>query len=379
MTRPFRVLTIDGGGIRGIVPATVLAAIEARRGVLAGGDGPAPLHAAFDLVVGTSTGAIIAAGLTLPRPDGAPGPATTPEALLALYVDDARAIFPRAAFAPIRWWRKLESWLRWATYSPFALEEILRARFGRGTPLGAARTRLVITAYDMEACRARFFRSFDPASRDLPAWKLVRGSTAGPTYFPPMPVANLDAPPPGASPDDEKHWATLVDGGVFANDPGLVGYVEALKLRDAGLFSADHDGSIEVISLGTGTELRRYSYPEVRRWGLLQWLIRGADRPLISAFMQAAASTASYQLNEILNPPGVAVSSNPNVSDGWMKPGAVAPSELRYIRIDGPLGATTVGDLDAADADNVARLRADARRIAADNADLIEEVARRLT
>jgi len=132
---PFRVLAIDGGGIRGVIPATVLVDLE-RRLV------PRPLATVFDLIVGTSTGGIIALGLTVP--DGE-RPRHSAERLLELYLNDGEAIFPGGG----RVAHPRAGWLREGTrYLASELEEVLARYFG-GTPLTAALTAVVVTSYDL--------------------------------------------------------------------------------------------------------------------------------------------------------------------------------------------------------------------------------------
>lgn len=366
----YRVLSIDGGGIRGIIPAMVLQEIAKR---LAAAGKSTAFHEAFDLVVGTSTGAIIAAGLAMPHPTDPTRIAATPTELVALYDDNGSQIFPQARTVIGKLLRRLYSLFRGASYSSQVLEDLLRSYFGEKTTVDKARTELVLTTYDIEGCAARFFRRSDSATDPLvpllPVWKLVRASSAGPTYFPPMPIQ--------LKPDAEgkEHWTTCVDGGVFANDPGLVAYVEAQKLA---IKQGESNPCIQVISLGTGTKLKSHTYREARNWGLIRWLWKKDERPLIDAFMQGQASTSSYQLNKILNPDGVDISSSKTFVDGVMKPNAVRPSDLRYIRIDGPLDKDTEPQLDRASPENIARLMADADRIININTVLIDEIVQRL-
>ena len=99
MAEPLRVLSIDGGGIRGLVPALVLEELERR---LRAKGKTKPLYAYFDLIAGTSTGGILAAGLTSPHPQDMSRPAATPADLVALYRDQGGDIFDCGFFRSVR-------------------------------------------------------------------------------------------------------------------------------------------------------------------------------------------------------------------------------------------------------------------------------------
>jgi patatin-like phospholipase/acyl hydrolase len=116
MSRSIAILAIDGGGIRGIIPATILAEIERRAA--------APAARLFDLIAGTSTGGILALGLAKPGSDGEP--AFSAADLVDLYQSDGRRIFSRSL-----WHRFLaaENFLD-EKYSATGLETVLRERFG---------------------------------------------------------------------------------------------------------------------------------------------------------------------------------------------------------------------------------------------------------
>lgn len=334
MTRKL-ILSIDGGGIRGIVPAMVLANLAVRleaRGVRR------PLHECFDLIAGTSTGGIIAAGLACPRP-GAPGAAAaTPFELAALYRDEGRSIFRRS-------WRQrlrsgiLVSGLRGPRYSARPLAERLRARLGEAR-LSQALTGVMMTAYDVEARRAVFMtngkeRDARPAD-DYLFHEAALATASAPTFFPPVQVRNLS------------HGGTqaLIDGGVFANDPAIAAFVEGRKLG----WTRD---DITVLSLGTGYANRAYRFEDVRGWGLFSWVDPDKATPILSIMMQGQASTASYQAAHLLN------------ADGD-RPG--------YWRIDAELDGPS-DEIDDASEANVDALEAFAGRLIGRHDAVLERVA----
>ena len=180
-----RVLAIDGGGIRGIIPALVLAELEDRTGRRA-----ADL---FDLVAGTSTGGILAAALTRPGGEGGPGqdahPRYSARDLLGLYEAEGPEIFDRSLLKRIR---SVDGWLD-ERYDDDGLEAALR-RYLDGTRLSDALTDVLITAYEIERRDAFFFRSAraraDP-TYDFTLADACRATTAAPTYFEPARVGDL--------------------------------------------------------------------------------------------------------------------------------------------------------------------------------------------
>ena len=210
----FRVLSIDGGGIKGIFAVSFLSAIEAITGKRVADH--------FDLIAGTSTGGIIALGLGL---------GYTPAELLAFYRDEGKAIFPdegtlsRAA----RWTRHL---LRVA-YSPRALEAALRTRFG-SRRLGESTRRLVIPAFDAVRGDVHVYKTaHHPRLKTdyrVEAWQVAMATASAPTYFPCYVTAE---------------GSSLIDGGVWANNPAMVALTEAVAVLKVPL------DSISMLSIGT--------------------------------------------------------------------------------------------------------------------------------
>ena len=235
MAAPFRVLAIDGGGIRGIIPATVLVDLERRLA-------PRPLASAFDLIVGTSTGGIIALGLTVP--DGG-HPRHPAERLLDLYLTDGETIFPGGGPVPL----PRSAWVREGTrYSVAGLEEALGCFFG-DTPLTAALTGVVVTSYDL-AYGEPVMLSSSPELGDVSDVTMVvaaRATSAAPMFFKPQIVKDRD------------RERMLVDGGVYVNNPALLGYLLG------GRAAAHEERPLTLVSLGTGTRPRHAPLPAAER------------------------------------------------------------------------------------------------------------------
>ena len=248
------ILSIDGGGIRGLIPALVLAEFERRSG--------RPTADLFDLIAGTSTGGILACALA--KPD-----ALSAERLVDLYQDEGPKIFDRTV------WQRIHSveGLADEKYDDDGLEDAL------GRYLGEARLRdtvtdVLIPSYDTERRRPEFFKSArareDP-SRDFALRAVARATSSAPTYFEPALLG--DRP--------------LIDGGVFAVNPGMCAVAEVMRYTPG--------AEVVLVSLGTGQLTRPFPYEAVSDWGLVQWA-----RPLIDVVFDGASDVVDYQLTQLL-------------------------------------------------------------------------------
>jgi len=238
------VLAIDGGGIRGLIPALVLAEIERRTSRRIG--------ELVDLIAGTSAGAIIACALAKPSPMEA-------SRVAELFVEDGPRIFDRSLLKRVISIGGLLD----ERYDSDGLVETLERHLG-SVRLGEASPAVLLTAYDLEHRRAVLLRS---GSADLSMVEAVHASSAAPTYFEPVPVAGQ----------------TLVDGGVFAINPAMCAY-------------ADRAGSVDLLlSLGTGSQTRRLPYDDVRDWGQLEWA-----RPIIDVVFDGITDAVDDQLGALM-------------------------------------------------------------------------------
>lgn len=261
-----RILAIDGGGIRGIIPAKVLVEIERQTGKR--------IAELFDLIAGTSAGGILAAGLCTPAADRK-SPRYRADELLDLYRVNAGEIF---SSSPLR---KLWSLFFGPEYSPAGLERHLLRLMGEER-LKDAVTGLLITSYDMRAGEAWFFSREaarkHPEHRNFRLRDIARATSAAPTYFPPFRFDELGA---GA--------AVLVDGGMFANNPALCAWVDAHE-------SVDATSEVLILSLGTGSVPHPVRFDRARRWGKVMWA-----QPAINAFFDGQSDTAEYELSRLLD------------------------------------------------------------------------------
>ncbi len=263
------VLSIDGGGIRGIIPALVLARIEDSTGLR--------ICRSFDLIAGTSTGGILALALTVPVPGATDVQALTvrypAEELVDLYELQGRQIFARSL------WKGASSvaGLAEEKYSHAALEEVLREYLGDAW-MDEALTKVMVSAYDIEERSPIFFKSWQTPNRS--PWRVrmrdaARATSAAPTYFEPARVS-VDG-----------SVQSLIDGGVFVNNPAMCAYAEACRLWP--------EEEIWVVSLGTGELTRPIYYEEACSWGLVGWAL-----PLMNVIFDGVSDAVDYQLRQIL-------------------------------------------------------------------------------
>jgi patatin-like phospholipase/acyl hydrolase len=261
-----KVLSIDGGGIRGIIPAMVLAELEARA--------RKPAAELFDLIAGTSTGGILAAALTSPDAQGRPR--WTAAELVDLYRVEGAGIFERSL------WRIVESagGVLDEKHDAAGLDRALKKYLGEAR-LSQALTRVLVTSYDLESRRPYLFKSWravDDPGRDFPMTVVARATAAAPTYFEPLQVRPADGSPALA----------LVDGGVFATNPGMSAYAEVRRIKPR--------AKVMVVSLGTGQMTKPIHYADAKDWGLLRWV-----RPIIDVVFDGVADAVDYELGQILD------------------------------------------------------------------------------
>lgn len=261
MTGIFRILSLDGGGIRGAAIAQVLLELER--------DLDAALYDSFDLIAGTSTGGLIALYLAAERATG--------QALVDLYsAENAQRIMDKSF-----WDRHLPVQSE-PKYDGKGKTEVLQENFGNKRIRDIEKA-VLVTAYDVVARKVVVFKSrggsdsaYNPTLREL-----GDATSAAPTFFPT--IETSQAPP---------RW--LVDGGLAANNPSMCALAEALRHGNA---LAD----IRLLSIGTGTLTRGSKDPEAlgrrsQTWGGIGWLRHG----LIEHLFAGNSTTCEYQCRVLL-------------------------------------------------------------------------------
>lgn len=255
----FRILSLDGGGIKGTFTAAVLAALEEDTG--------RSIVDHFDLITGTSTGGIIALGLGLGIP------AAT---IQDFYARRGPIIFPGTSLVQ-RAWGFLRR-LRKSQYSHTVLRATLEEVFGQ-RKFGESKCRLVIPTYDAIAGRIFLMKTAHHErfkyDIDAPAVDVALATSAAPTYF-------------AAAPFPNHANASYVDGGVWANSPVLAGVTEAVAFLGVPL------AEIDVLSIGCTTT--PFNIAERANSGLVQWNV-GLVELMFEGQMEAALAQAKLMLD----------------------------------------------------------------------------------
>ena len=341
----FRVLSIDGGGIRGLIAARVIARLEELISAEAGEE--RRLADCFHMFAGTSTGGLLALGLTVPDPDDPTRPRLSGADLVELYMSEGPRIFGDTLHKLI----SLGGWIA-PKHSEARLERALRERFGDARLRDALRE-LIVTSYDMNEPGPHFFkrwRARESHDRDVAMVDVGLATSAAPTYFPSHGLGGR----------------ALVDGGLFAANPSVAAVVEALKRRD----EEPRDlgaGELLLVSLGTGQHETGHAQSQVRRWGRIGWILpRRQDPALIAAFLDGQSDAADHWVEILLNHEPGKAALDP-VSQG---------AGPRYFRFQTKLSVST--PLDDARPRALSQLNDAADRLLAEEDDRLRELVRRL-
>ncbi len=242
MPKQIKILSIDGGGIRGIIPTIFLDQIEQQTG--------RPISSLFDLITGTSAGGIITLGLTIPDLNNQPK--YTAQKLLDIFDKENRQVFQTNPFRKILTLGSLIN----EKYSNQGLQQLLDQYLGHAK-LTDCLTQVLLTSYDIED-RSPFFFKSTHAHKDTKNNFLLKhaalATTAAPTFFEPAKIPYQNS----------RGYLSLIDGGVFAANPSLTALVEATKIFP------DADEYI-LVSLGTGKRTQPILHKKAKRWGLIGW------------------------------------------------------------------------------------------------------------
>jgi len=321
--KKIRILSLDGGGIRGILPGTLLTYMEKKIREKTGDDS-ATIGQYFDFIAGTSTGGILS--LLFLCPDANGKFKFSAQEATDLYLKHGSNIFD------ISFRKKFMSLggLVDEKYDATNLEKTLKNYF-EDTLLSALLKPALITAYDMENRKTSFFTSTDAneATKDYFIRDVARATSSAPTYFEPVQIKS-------------RYGAlhTFIDGGVFANNPALCAYAEARTihfadvLNDAQKPNNPSAKDMLLISMGTGINKTPYLYNDFKNANKTKWL-----KPLIDIMMNGNSETVDYELKQMF--------STLDVKD-----------EADYYRIQ-PKLYTADSDMDNATSKNLEALRQD--------------------
>tara|TARA_R110000796_G_scaffold63858_1_gene147650 strand:- start:415 stop:1440 length:1026 start_codon:yes stop_codon:yes gene_type:complete len=288
--KKFKILSIDGGGIKGVFPAMFLMLLEDE--LKNRSDGKTKIHQHFDLITGTSTGGIIAIALAL----GIPA-----KEIYHLYLDNAKSIFGnKRSF--------LFGQIRSSAHERNHLETLVRNKFkeanGAVEPrLKDCKTHVCIPIYDLiqgnpSVLKTKYHPAFE---RDyhIPAYQAAMATSAAPTYFDPYTSEYVDLN------GTKKDFVNKIDGGVMANNPTLVAFLEAIKAFKVEM------SDLEILSLGTG--YKNFTDGNSRkRWGLYYWMRKNKRQRLIDLFMQSQSQLVANYISLLYHGIDKCEKENPN-------------------------------------------------------------------
>ncbi|KAH9611569.1 hypothetical protein KSS87_010335 [Heliosperma pusillum] len=290
------VLSIDGGGIRGVIPGTILCLLESELQRLDGEN--ARLADYFDVMAGTSTGGLVTAMLT--APDDNNRPLFAAKDIKQFYLDHCPKIFPQASSLFNHGAKILKS-LEGPKYDGVYLHKLAKEKLGN-TRLHQTLTNIVIPTFDIKRMQPTIFSSYEvkrTPSLDALLSDICIGTSAAPTYLPAYHFKTEGH-------NGEVREFHLVDGGVAANNPALAAISEVSREIYSGspdffpIKPTDYHRFL-VLSLGTGTTKSedKYSAEMAAKWGILGWLTNGGSTPLIDVFSQASADMVDFHLSTV--------------------------------------------------------------------------------
>lgn len=257
----YRILSLDGGGIRGVITAALLDRLNRHHRT-------AGFLQEVDLIAGTSTGGLLALAIA----NG-----LSPSEMRDFYVREGRYIFHETFIHDIETlWRVIG-----AGYPTSNLKTVLQDVFG-STTLDELKKRVLITAFDLDnespdplkrTWKPKIFHNFpgDDSDGEQPAYKVGLATSAAPTYFP--------------------TYEGYVDGGVFASNPSMCALAQSQDLR---FFESPELSSVALLSLGTGMSLEYISGLD-HNWGYAQWV-----KPILNVIFDGVSGIADYQCRQIL-------------------------------------------------------------------------------
>lgn len=275
------ILAIDGGGIRGIIPATILDYLEKKIQEIQK-DPRIRISKLVDLVAGTSTGSIIGSLMLMPCNTTEGHPRYSMTEIIEMYIDMGPEVFQK------KFWHSLKT--GWGLFGPVFpasnIEDPLLQMLGHHK-MWELNKPCLFTGYDIDKRRINIYTNHDSDRkyRNYYVKDIVRGSTAIPAYFPPAYFRyGTDI-------------NTVVDGGVFANNPSMVAYIEAGKTLfgyENSLENLNPD-NIMIISLGTGASKKKgFPYKKSKKYGMVKWVF-----PVLDVILSGSPEVVDYQLSKL--------------------------------------------------------------------------------
>ncbi len=302
-----KILSIDGGGIRGYIPALILEELSKRLRTI---DKSPDYSDHFDIIAGTSSGSLTALGLTSPALNNrnpekyTDKPQYSISDIVNMYEIRRHEIFPRLHLAGFQTLRQVFH----EKYDDTGFKKLLEDFFENRT-IADTLTNVLLSSYDLKSARPVMIRKsmVNETRENFYLKDVARGSSAAPTYFEPHVMTSLSG----------NTEYCLIDGAMAANNPSLCAYVEARKLYP-------NARKFIICSFGTGTVPSRWDYKKARKWGFLDWISPQNGTPLYHIMTRAQEQCVDSQVSAIpevdyyrINP--VLENANDDIDDASIK------------------------------------------------------------
>jgi patatin-like phospholipase/acyl hydrolase len=322
-----KILSIDGGGIRGYIPALIL---EKLSSLMDQESGNGDLFSAFDIIAGTSSGSLTAMGIAAPdKKEGNEGYTDKPRysmtEIVNIYETCRTDIFPERTLEGLSVVKQAFH----EKYNSSGFEKVLEGMF-KERIMKDCLTNILIASFDILSNKPVIISNDD----DFYMKDIARGSSAAPTFFEPALIESIS---------EEKKYC-LIDGAMAANNPAMFAYIKArIKFPKAQRFI--------ILSLGTGQSTKFYNFEQIKNWGFVEWILPSNGTPIYSIMSRAQEGCVSMQLK---NTPGV-----------------------EYYRINPVLEGESL-EIDNISFKNMKKLKTAAVKIIEENQNLLEKLARDL-
>jgi patatin-like phospholipase/acyl hydrolase len=282
---PCLILSIDGGGLRGLIPALILKHIEEK--VQFANNNSRKLVTYFNLVSGTSTGGLITCGLTLGDQTNTLSTKYSPSFIENVYRENSNRIFPYKGKIG-EWWRSLPFSYPWRPqFKRAGLDSVLNEIF-QNARISDCITPILIPTYNVETNEPFYFstrKAFQQRNLNFRLFDVCKATSAGPTYLPAHMLW-------------EPKRMICVDGGVFQNNPTTSALVEVIKYPK--LYYGNNDDTLTldkifILSIGTGRFNQPIASRHAFKGGRLNWI-----NPIVDIGMWGNSQAVDKHMEEVL-------------------------------------------------------------------------------
>lgn len=290
--KTLRILSIDGGGLRGVVPVTILMEFQKRLKTHHGKE----IWECFDLIAGTSTGGLITSAITLKdKTASRPKAKYTLNDILNIYINRGKEIFPKKNWLESKWHGLSDIWK--PSFSDKGIDRVFRDVLGNAK-VSDCLTNILVSTYDLNNNIPLFFKTIDSKydpNLDPELYDICRATSAGPTY---LPTYRFNYP---KNPTTELPHRNCIDGGIYVNNPSMAALSEISKnLKDYDNTVSENEDidydNVFVLSIGTGTYSSSIKDETSAKKGQLYWA-----KTISDIMMRGVNKTTDYEMSEMMN------------------------------------------------------------------------------